>query len=249
MSARRRTVAALAALTLAVTACGGTAATAAPTGAALVARTPTVNPTPSVTVTPTPRPTARPTASPTSTPTPTAVPFRTGRIVLDDERIAFTLPKGWTEIPLDGAMLDQILTAVPKDMFTDQQIQMMRSAVAFGMKFTAYQLKGSGRFSNVNLVTVPVEIPLDTMKSLVQAQLKQIKQIRKPVFDAVKVAGVKALRVRYSMDLPVRGGTLRAKGVQLYVVANDRTYTITVTLTPDSRVEAADIFRTIDLTP
>jgi hypothetical protein len=224
-------------------------APAATTPLQAAASTSPAPPTPRITPRPTPSPTVRPASTPRPTPTPTPTAPRTGRIVLEDEQLALTLPKGWREVPLSADDIESFISIYPKGTFSAAQLAAIRQFARSGMRFVGYQVKGKGVGSNVNIGVVDMEVPLALVRATLPGQLEQFDFVRNAEISETTFGGVDAVRVTYDLRLDVRGTIVKGRGVQVQAVANGRTYGITITLIEGSRLKASAILKTLDFDP
>jgi hypothetical protein len=222
---------------LAVAACGGSAASV----------TPATNAPEAATQAPTITPSSEPTASPASPSqeAATSTTGRTGRVELTDDKVAITLPDGWTEVVLSADDIDTILGNYPAGTFSEDQLAMMKAAVGAGMKLMAFDSDGMG--SNVNLLVTDAAVPISLLAPTLEAQLAQIPGASGVKIEETKVDGVDAIKATYDLDQTMADGTsVNMTGTQLYASANGKLYVLTVTLADGSGRNPDDILSTVD---
>jgi hypothetical protein len=250
----------LAVTLLAVTfaACGAATSSGAPTSPeAQVSAIPTAmpSPTPTPTATPTPTPTAtptpRPTAEPTDTPTPAAptpataaeslVPDgQTGRVVLADQALAITLPKGWRSIGLTADDMNAIFDRLPEGVLPAGMQDQIATLVAAGLKLWAFDVTGSDAGANCNVLAEAISVPPSLLQLTAKASLSTVKGISNVKYTDIKIDGTKALRIDYTFVITSAGRTMKAKGTQLYIARPDNLVLITITIPKGGSVTARD---------
>lgn len=243
MNARRSSRLAAVALTTGVilAACGGASVSPAPSTAAA---TPVATEVPSAAPTAAPSPTA--VAEATEEPTGGPVAGRTGRIEIEGEQVAVTLPDGWVEVVLTGDDVEAALRNFPAGTFSEEQLGMMRAAVDAGMKLWAFDTDGSG--SNLNLLVQPTELPLDLLSAGLEAQLAAIPGASGVNISKVDVGGETGLLATYDLDQAMADGQqVKMSGTQLYLSANGRLYVFTLSLADGSGVDPQDVLSTVEL--
>ncbi len=231
-----------------VAACGAAGATSAPAGASSQATeasqaptlTPTLTPaaTPSPTATPAPAAVPSATAAPAPTGDPAAVPTsapigpngRTGRIVLDEQAVALTLPKGWLSVALTSEDMGAMLDALPDGTVPATLQDQLPSMVASGLKLWAWDVEGSGLGANCNVIAQPVTIPPSLLRTTAQAGLSMVSGISDTRYTDVKIGGSTALRIDYRYVQGGSGASVSLTGTQIYIARPENLVVVTVTI-------------------
>jgi hypothetical protein len=236
-SARRGAIRAplLAILVGLLAACGGNAASTAPSASSAAVA-------PSATATPA----ATPEPSPTETAEPTATLATTGRIAVPDHGFAITLPDGWTRVDLEGDMLEAILDAAG-DMNPDlaeAYSNQMRALIEQGMVVFAFGPDlSAGQNINV-LATKAGPVTLDLVDVLNETQLKQVAKDGSLKSDRVKLPAGEAIRYIYGIDM----GTAGTANVHQYMtIVDDELVVVTVTASDlETATEIANSIESLD---
>lgn len=250
-SQRFALTAAAVALALAAVGCGGAAASLAPSA------TPTASPT--TAPTPTAIPTASPTASPTETPEATESPdatasqATTGRIVVNGQGFAITLPTGWTSLPVDPAALASYIEALPADSQLRSILQGQSGSVAQqAIKFLAFDVRpddvAGGFARNLNVIVQPAStLSLSVIEQAAKASLESVDAIRKPVTTKVVTLPVgQALRIDYLLDIATAAGkSAVVAGTQYYLQLPTSTLIVSFSTDQASAKKAAVDFDAI----
>jgi len=222
---------------LAVAACGGTPATQAPTTAASVPAAETAATAPSAS--PSEAPSADASEEPASAST------GGGRIEIDDEQFAITIPDDWNQVVLTEDDIDTIIAGFADGAFTDEQISMMKSAVGQGIKLMAFDPDASG--TNLNVLVQPTPVPISMLAPTLKGQLEALPGTSGISVDTTEVDGEEALTVTYDLDQQMADGSqVKMRGSQLYVSANGRLYVVTVTLADGSTADPEAILGSIE---
>lgn len=217
-TSRLRAASLLAAFALAVAACGGSAASPAPT----TTPAPTVAPTPAPTEAPTP------TAAPTDTPTASApvTGGRTGRIEVADSGFAVTLADGWTEVPLDEDDIEAIVEAIPDESIAEQLRAQLPFLLQAGVKLWAFDLSADASGGNLIVITQPGIIPVSLLKTVAEQGVAQVPGIEGDIaVDDITLDDVDGVVVSYTVVQ--QGASLDQR--QIYVATNEQTYIFTFT--------------------
>jgi len=249
-----------------VAACGAAGATSAPAEtsahAAEASPAPTLTPTsaPAATLSPTatPAPTAAPsaTAEPSPTGEPTAAPTnapigpngQTGRIVLDEQALALTLPKGWLSVALTAEDMSAMLDALPDGTVPATLKDQLPSMVASGLKLWAWDVQGDGLGANCNVIAQPVTIPPALLMTTAQAGLSMVSGISGTNYTDVKIGGSTALRIDYRYVQGVSGASVSLTGTQVYLARPDNLVVVTVTILSSGTTTDRDkIVKSIEL--
>jgi hypothetical protein len=145
--------------------------------------------------------------------------------------ISLAVPDGWTTMdPADLHLSVADLRRIYPEMDTDI-LRAATAAVDEGAIFMAVDMAGEGRGRNVNVLTVPVELPLDQMGEVVRGLeanglgVKETGPIDHPLG--------KAFQVSYAMTV----GGQPIEGVLVYLPVKGMTYVMTVTAAPPALAE------------
>jgi hypothetical protein len=198
--------------------------TPAPTDAA-----PTARPLP--TATPTPEPTHEPPVDPTPAPTakPGTVPAgKTGRVQIDGEDVALTLPKGWRTLNLTKEDAQSFVDLIDDDVFPAGLKERLPELIAAGLKLFAWDTQKGDAGANLNVIQQPVDLPYAFLETAAQAALAQYPSVSGVTFHDIAVDGDPALRVDYRMTVQTILGKVKMTGIQVYVPRAGRLLILTV---------------------
>ncbi len=190
-----------------VTACGGSAASTAPTSA------------------------ASPTTAPTSAASAAPSLGTTGRVAVPDEGFAITLPDGWSQIPIDQTSLDAFTKQLPPDsdlakIMLSQAGQMASSGIKLWAMDVSPNAVVNGFTPNLNVITQPATgVTLDFLSSSAKAQLDAISAISGTTMASVKIPAGDAVKATYALHQALASGvTVDVAGIQYYVLGPSRLY-------------------------
>ena len=194
-------------LSLAVTACGGSA----PSAAATASPTPAATPAPA-SVEPSTPTEASPSAAAAS---PGASLATTGRIEVPDKGFALTLPAGWTRINLGEGDLEAMLEAAGNNSaFAEQYAAQIKAMAASGLSVFALgpdPTKGT----TLNVLAVPsMGMSLDLLEQINTAQVKALTG-SDVAAERVTLPAGEALHFRYALD---QAGAPAGTSVDQYLV-------------------------------
>lgn len=233
---RRPLLAGLTILAVAVSACGGSAASIAPTTAATTA--PTAEATPAATAAP---------STAEASPSAAAEGPQTGHIVLADKGFGVTLPDGWQSLPVDAAALQTIIDGLPEGSDLRGVLEsQVGSAALQQIAFWAFDMRpdsgSAGVTRNMNVIVQPAStFDLSLVESSVKAQLGTIDGIGTIESQVVKLPAGDALRLDYGLDVPdASGAKTSVRTTQYYVQLPDATLIISFTSEPDAADAATD---------
>jgi len=192
-------------LSLALTACGGSA----PSAAATASPTPASTPAPA-SVEPSTPTEASPSAAAAS---PGASLATTGRIEVADKGFALTLPDGWTRINLGEGDLEGMLEAAGNNSaFAEQYAAQIKAMAASGLSVFAL---GPDQGTTLNVLAVPsMGMSLDLLEQVNTAQVKALAGTDVAAERVTLPAG-EALHFRYSLD---QAGAPAGTSVDQYLV-------------------------------
>ncbi len=240
-------------LVVVVAACGSAAPGVLPSDSAPPVRSsaptstaspsPAATPTPSATPGPTsaPSPTTEPTAEPSADPTsePVGIEGQTGRVALDDQALALTLPKGWRSFSMTQDDIETILAALPDGTLPAGFEDQVPSLLAAGLKLWAWDTTGDPG-ANCNVIAQPVTVPSAFLKSTATASVSVINGVSGVKYTDLKIDGKSALRVDYKYVLDVSGKSLSLLGTQVYIARPDNFVVVTVTIRKGSSTRDRD---------
>ena len=224
-------------LTAAVSACGGSAASVAPS--------------PTTVAPPTSAPSDAPTESPSAAASPSETSTRpgaslatTGRIVIPDRGIAVTLPDGWNRVDLGAGDLAALMAAAGDldpdiaEQYTAQIEAMMSAGLAL---FAFGPDPSSGQ--NVTILAIPgLGLSLDLLEQLTSAQLWAIAE-GEVKSERVTLPAGEAIHFQYEITADALGG---AAGLDQYLLfAGDNQ--LVVTITAATPAEGAAIANSIEI--
>jgi hypothetical protein len=230
-------------LAVSLAACGAATSSVAPTSpdAAI-----TPAPTPTPTLAPTPTPTLAPTPAPSVDPTPadpaeSLVPDgETGRVVLADQALAITLPKGWQSIGLTADDMSAIFAQVPDGFLPAGMEDQIASLVTAGLKLWAFDLRGTDAGANCNVLAQTLSVPPSLLQLTAKASMSSVQGLTNVRYTDLKIGGVTAVRIDYTYVATTTAGSAKAKGTQIYIARPDNLVIITITIPKGGSVTARD---------
>jgi hypothetical protein len=139
--------------------------------------------------------------------------------------VSIGVPEGWDEVSPDDFEMsaDEFKKAFPDA--PEEYLEQSASAVENGQVLVAFDLAG-GAFDNVNVVRLPLRVPLDMIERQARLELAALEAEIGSIEDADVPAG-DALRAEYSLQVAGPDGPVDVVGVQYYVVNDDGSYVIT----------------------
>jgi hypothetical protein len=168
---------------------------------------------------------AAPSAQETST---TSEPFLVadGFQVVQGDGVYLAVPQGWDTVSSDelGQTFDDATLRRLYPKATEQERDMIGQLLRSGALLTAIDPDPAGGGRNINIISQAIEVPLDGVEGVVQAQFDELG-LDARITDAHRVdtpAG-EALRIAYTAT--ALGRTF--DGVQFYVPARGRTFVVT----------------------
>lgn len=222
-------------LSISLSACGGTAPSAAVT---------TDPPVP--TQASTPPASSAPEASPStaSAATPGASIATTGRIEVAAQGFAVTLPDGWTRVDLSSGDLDAIMEAAGEvdPALAKQYTAQIQALLASGLAVYAF---GPDPATNLNVMAIPgAGLSLDLLE---QMNTAQIEALAGTDVDAERITLPGGEAVHYRYELSAAGMPAGTTIDQYLMVAGPRQLVITVTNAPEEEARAiADSIEVLD---
>jgi len=151
-----------------------------------------------------------------------------GYELLEGVGVTIAVPESWVEIDADDA------TMTPEDFraaFPDAPESLLdqgAAAVDRGSVLVAYDVASGLDFDNLNIIEMPVRLPLDVIESQARVELSGVGA-DVAGFEEVDLPAGDALRAEYTLEVALPEGTLDAVGVQYYVVTDEHTYVVTFT--------------------
>jgi hypothetical protein len=212
-------------------------ASPSPSIAPVPSTTPEPTSSPSPTTAPATEPTAEPSAAPSSA--PVGVDGQTGRVALDDQALALTLPKGWRSFSMTQDDIEAILAALPEGTLPAGFADQVPSMVAAGLKLWAWDTTGD-LGANCSVIAQPVTVPAAFLKSTATASVSVINGVSNVKYTDIKVDGKSALRVDYKYVLDVSGTSVSLLGTQVYIARPDNFVVVTVTIRKGSSTKDRD---------
>ena len=230
-------------LAVTIAACGAASSIGAPSSPeVLVSAVPAATPSPTPTATATPTPTPQPSATPTpAPPAGSLVPDgQTGRVVLADQALAITLPKGWQTIGLTASDMTAIFDRLPDGTLPAGMQDQVASLVAAGLKLWAFDVTGSDAGANCNVLAEAISVPPSLLKVSAEASLSVVKGISNVKYADVRIDGATALRVDYTYVTSSAGKSAKGKGTQIYIARPGNLVVVTVTIPKGGSLTARD---------
>ena len=222
----RPALAGLAIIAFAISACGGSAASTAPS-----------------------RPRRLPRRQPPRlAPAASGAAALTGHIQLPDKGFGLTLPDGWSSVPLDPADMQSVIDGLPEgsDMRTLLEGQVGSSALQ-AIAFWAFDFDAanaaSGVQRNVNIITQPASsMDLSVVESAVKAQLGTISGVGSINSEMVTIPAGQALKLDYTLGVPgANGATTDVHTIQYYIQLPTATLIASFTSEPGATDAQTDI--------
>ncbi len=168
-----------------------------------------------------------------------------GFAIMAGEGVTLAVPEGWTAMDLAdlGLSMDEMEELYPE---TDPGfLRMSISAAEEGAVFMAIELAGADAGDNVNVIGIPMELPLDELDDTFFAMLEEEGM---DVLDRTRIDHPLGPAMRITMAMRV--GDLEFEAVQLYLPVDGDTYVITVTAAdPAVADQIVDSFRIDPSTP
>lgn len=164
-----------------------------------------------------------------------------GWVALEGDGVALAGPEGWEVVDLTDDDFSDLLDSAAElneamgEALTDQ----VRSLASSGALLFAASPTPDGQFDNVNVIRFPGSAPTPELLRLGAAS--QIEQVGGTVVDSdvVELPAGRSVRLEYTLALPgTPTGTVT--GVQYYVVGEDETLVVTITLGSASDAGLAD---------
>jgi hypothetical protein len=160
-----------------------------------------------------------------------------GYELVEGDGVAMAIPEGWEVIDAADAALSPEEFA---EAFPDAPPGMVEQGLNVfeqGAVLVAFE-RGGGEFaSNVNVIKIPGEAPLDVIEDQAVQQLRALGGEVTDSYLAGHPLG-DALRIEYTLDVTAPDGSLvTAQGVQQYLPHDGSTYVITLTTGDDAAPE------------
>ena len=232
-------VLAIAILAAALSACGGSAASVAPSP------TTVAPPSDAPTVSPSEAASPSETASPTETATtPGASLATTGRIEIPDRGIAVTLPDGWNRIDLGAGDLAALMAAAGDldPVLAEQYTAQIQAMISAGLALFAFGPDPSSG-QNVTILAIPgLGLSLDLIEQLNSSQIGAIAE-GEVKSERVTLPAGEAIHFQYEITADALGGAAALD--QYLLLAGDNQ--LVVTITAATPAEGAAIANSIEV--
>jgi hypothetical protein len=163
---------------------------------------------------------------------PGAADVPVGYALIEGDGVSIAAPDDWQALDPEafGMTPDELEAAFPDA--PRELLEQATGAFEEGAKLFAFDVDDDFS-SNVNIASFPGEVPLSLLEDQAIAQLEALGGALVSS-DSVTVPAGEALRIEYTLAVAAPdGSSIRASGVQFYVVADGRTHVITVTTAED----------------
>jgi len=153
--------------------------------------------------------------------------------------VSLAVPGDWVDVPLDEFEMgaEDLQDALPEA--DEAMLEQAASVVQQGGVLLAFGPPGASGFTdNINVLALPVSAELEELEQQAELGLGAVGA-ELASKEVVEVPSGRAVRVSYSLELDGAEGPYTVRGVQYYVVADGRTFVLTVSAL-DAPDELAD---------